>query len=918
MKKIVLIVLLALFTNLEAQNLLKFLSRNSQQWINGDMKDITLVVAPQGNFVENSLYINYRQSGNFSQWQVHHTFELPPDAVVNDMWLWVGNQVVKARVIDSWKASTIFDSVVAIIIDPALLTKKGNFYELRIFPINSNQTRRIKITYTTPLKSYVDKYGVELPLKLMKSGTATTMPLHVLFRNNVGFSYENPRFLEASQVGFTDRADTLGFNYKYAYFQNIKSYQNLNLVFDHDLEAGYYFESGRDTTGKGFFSVAVEPLTLLSQDTVNNQRRILFAFDLSGAQFKYNHLNFKNALKNYVKNSTRHGDYLNILFRGETDSVLLSDTFFLRSDLTIDNLMNDFLSSQDFENILSSQKYNILFADPTIKNYHALHLLPLYGNANYTDNIKNASDVFNDFDIVISSTHNNYLSANPSQKEEILSKITQFIENGGVFIVQSADDSQYDHIVSTLIYSFYKLGKVNNNTTLYKKESPNGLKLQDEFLAPPHYKVTYSDNSVEIDLVRADQSPVQITKRLGNGYLVFNGIDVRSAWNGFNTVHYPGFCSYNVSKAPSKLRETLRDIKTFYDNDEINTAILISNSDVPFSRIDAINLASQYTNEYGISKPIFYSINLLEYYNTAFVPYINEPEMRYHGSGILNGKIAINMNGKHFERVSSSIDDITSEISGSTVSPIEFARVNVKLNNGLVLPEEEYFLTRGGGSSTGDPFVKMVKYGSADSVEVIIEVKLRENPDLQIKKYKHRLSQFPLIYNQTIPMMLVNEKIKELSSAPPFDTINVVNMAIEANILFRFSALICLEPNDTIRPLINPWDESSLTDLIEDLVNADTVFTFDVYPNPFNAQTKISFNLTEFSNIKLEVFDITGRLITTLTEGEYSAGRQTFSWNTVNQRNEALSSGIYFVRLITHGLNSGIHNVHYKKLMYLK
>ncbi|MBE2279981.1 MAG: T9SS type A sorting domain-containing protein [Ignavibacteriaceae bacterium] len=918
MKKLVLMALLVLVTNIEAQNLLKFLSRNSQQWMYGNMKDITLVVAPQGGYVENSLYINYQSSGSFSQWQVHHSFELPEDAVVNDLWLWVGNQVIKARVIDSWKASTIFDSVVSVAIDPALLTKKGNFYELRIFPINANQTRRVKITYTTPLKNYGGKYGIDLPVPLMKSGTASTMPVHILFRNNFGYTYTNPQILEASNIEFSNRADTLGFNYKYALIPNVKTFQSLNLIFDHNLETGYLFESGRDSTGKNFMSIAVEPISLFNNDSTTFARKILFAFDLSGDQYKFNTPDFKNTLKRYVKESTKHGDYINILFRGVEDSVLLSDTFFIRSDATIDLLMNNFYLTPAFERIVSKQKHKILFADPTIKNYHPMHLIHLYADVAFANNILDASYELFNYDIVVSGNHNNYFNSFPDQKDSILNRIREYVSSGGIFIVQAMDNFSYESIMEIFSPGFQKIDKINNTTTLYKKETPNGLRLQDEFLTPAHFRISHNDPTLEIDLVRANNNPVQATKRFGEGYIVFNGIDVRSTWGGFHTVHYPGISSYNVSKAPSRLNETLSDIRTIFERENFTSSILISNSDVPFSRADAMILSNQYVATYGQSKPVFNSINNIEYYNTVFLPYINEPEIRYHGSGILPGKIAIQMNGKHFERVTSSIDQITSSLRDAEVPSIEYANINAKLNNGLVLPTEEIYLNRVGGVTQGNPIYKLVKHDAADSVEVAVQVKFRSNPEVQIKKYSHTVINTPLIYNQTVPMMLANEKIKIYSAIPPFDTATVVNMAIDANILFRFSAMICLEPNDTTHPLINPWDESNLTDIIEDLVNQDTVFTFDVYPNPFNSQTKISFNLTEISTIRLEIFDITGRLVTTLADGEYSTGRQTFSWNTVNNSNEGLSSGIYFVRLITNGISTGGKNIHYKKLMYLK
>jgi hypothetical protein len=66
------------------------------------------------------------------------------------------------------------------------------------------------------------------------------------------------------------------------------------------------------------------------------------------------------------------------------------------------------------------------------------------------------------------------------------------------------------------------------------------------------------------------------------------------------------------------------------------------------------------------------------------------------------------------------------------------------------------------------------------------------------------------------------------------------------------------------------------------------------YPNPFNATTNISFNLAEAGNVNLSVYDITGRLVTTLVSGQMDAGEHVVAWNASD-----VSSGVYFLRLAT-------------------
>ncbi len=64
------------------------------------------------------------------------------------------------------------------------------------------------------------------------------------------------------------------------------------------------------------------------------------------------------------------------------------------------------------------------------------------------------------------------------------------------------------------------------------------------------------------------------------------------------------------------------------------------------------------------------------------------------------------------------------------------------------------------------------------------------------------------------------------------------------------------------------------------------------YPNPFNSSTMIEFTLDKSQFVMLTVYDLLGREIRTLLEGERSAGNHKISFDATS-----LSSGVYFYRL---------------------
>ncbi len=76
------------------------------------------------------------------------------------------------------------------------------------------------------------------------------------------------------------------------------------------------------------------------------------------------------------------------------------------------------------------------------------------------------------------------------------------------------------------------------------------------------------------------------------------------------------------------------------------------------------------------------------------------------------------------------------------------------------------------------------------------------------------------------------------------------------------------------------------------------------YPNPFNPETKIEFDLPAKSFINLSVFDVNGKLIKTLVNGELSQGRYETQWNASDY-----PSGIYFCKLSSDGYSDSMRMI---------
>jgi flagellar hook assembly protein FlgD len=84
---------------------------------------------------------------------------------------------------------------------------------------------------------------------------------------------------------------------------------------------------------------------------------------------------------------------------------------------------------------------------------------------------------------------------------------------------------------------------------------------------------------------------------------------------------------------------------------------------------------------------------------------------------------------------------------------------------------------------------------------------------------------------------------------------------------------------------------------------------FNFYPNPFNASTRIHFDLADPGHVKIIVFDQLGRKVKTLCNNQLDAGRYSYSWKGIDDNGVLVNSGAYFCRVSTGSENEIIKMV---------
>jgi hypothetical protein len=69
------------------------------------------------------------------------------------------------------------------------------------------------------------------------------------------------------------------------------------------------------------------------------------------------------------------------------------------------------------------------------------------------------------------------------------------------------------------------------------------------------------------------------------------------------------------------------------------------------------------------------------------------------------------------------------------------------------------------------------------------------------------------------------------------------------------------------------------------------------YPNPFNPETTLRFELSESARVSIQVFDLCGKPVNILTDDTYQPGAYKIIWNGRDARNRLAATGIYFLRI---------------------
>ncbi len=98
----------------------------------------------------------------------------------------------------------------------------------------------------------------------------------------------------------------------------------------------------------------------------------------------------------------------------------------------------------------------------------------------------------------------------------------------------------------------------------------------------------------------------------------------------------------------------------------------------------------------------------------------------------------------------------------------------------------------------------------------------------------------------------------------------------------------------------------------EDYVSPPEISELSIYPNPFNPQTNISFEVLKGGKVEVDIFNLKGQKVRSILNDYKEKGNYQMSWNGFDDNGFKVGSGMYIVRL------KSANNSRSKKVILLK
>ncbi|MCK6614653.1 MAG: T9SS type A sorting domain-containing protein [Ignavibacteriaceae bacterium] len=812
---IVISVFLLTSLHLHADNTLVTRVPNTTQQKPGYIKNLVIVAEPHGAYTEQSLYLEYTDNGVFpgiNSVEIIHRFELPEGAVVNDLWLWVGSDVMKGIILDTWTARGIYDSIVAMKRDPAFLTKRGNQYELKIYPLISGHTRKIKMNIIIPTRWDSANAFAELPLKYLTASGGATLPADLLFRQRLP-QWGTPGIPEIPEAVFNPLADTMGYIYQRYTVQNVKALSSFRIKYGTSFSNGAFFDNNNLPDKGNFFQFGFIPWQVMGVDSFPRLPvKTAIGIDLSGDFSKHSYLIIPR-LKASIKSSLAANDQFRLFVSGAGKIKELTENWVTYMPDEVDSLLNRFVNSDFGDSVFVSSRSRVLYGDPKAKSIWSYPGIDSVADIMYFSYLPDALNHLTWADAVAAYNHGFEDVLTDNEAQQIRVRLDSVFLAGGRFLTYyDRNRLWHEKLAKYYIPTLGVAYNTNNAVTLFRTEDGN---ISWGF-PPVHdrnggYFLSFNDSTVKKELVNSTGDAMVISKRMGNGgLLVVTGIwpfNDDASLRKMMAIPMLGLNSSAI-EVNYLLKDLLYTLRNTALGDTTTRLLVYSNSDSLVNGSGTEEWINEFLTPLTTERLSVKSVNLLD--GVEVIPpayYADDKE--FYGSGYLMHRLAARTYGAHFESHITDWTTINNLLSPGTKPMVDSLSLHFTFDG----PNDSLISIKPVNNFLYNPDQPVIYMGQMEvSSQITANITARFTGSSQV--FQKSMAYTPYFDTtlkvNIIPTMIGNEELKYMFANTPTDTAGIVSKAVENNLVSNYTALLCLEPNDTIHPIINPFDESGL------------------------------------------------------------------------------------------------------------
>lgn len=301
----------------------------SWQQQQGTIEEAIFTLKPQGVYTEVGMYLTLSALNTTfaegQQLEIVLDFNLPVEAIVNDSWLWVDKDIIRAKILDRWTASTIYENIVNRRKDPSVLYKNGQGrYQLRIYPLIKGKSRQVKINYLVPASWTETEVVTTLPASLL---TVSKKAPDMQVRFWPSDTWKDPRVIThpdipVRSINLPELGNTLVATIPGSY---LISSRNIELGFSSPMKNGVFLT--RYGTGEeGFYQLAVLPASILNLNQELPSRRLMVLIQYNPANTTgITKDQLLSTIRDQLAAALRPKDYFNVQVAGLNTTPLSPD-----------------------------------------------------------------------------------------------------------------------------------------------------------------------------------------------------------------------------------------------------------------------------------------------------------------------------------------------------------------------------------------------------------------------------------------------------------------------------------------------------------------------------------------------------------------------------------------------------------------